>query len=359
MSDALAMEIDALRASVLADLGQHDVDHVRRVARLALGSAAAGRVLLHVGVGPATFVLGTSALGVAKILEMLELGHNVMHGQYDWTRDPDLGSRRYEPDSVCTGDDWRRAHNAEHHVFTNVLGMDRDIGFSYFRVHPEQPWRPRHLLQVPVAAVLAVFFQWGIGLHACRADEILSGARPLSDAPRLCGPFVKKAAWQVFKDYVFYPALALGNAPRVAVGNLVANTLRNVWAFAIVFCGHFPEGVQVYPRTDHAETRGEFYARQIQGSANLEGGRWVDLLIGHVSHQIEHHLFPDLPASRYPTMAPKIREICARHGLRYVSGGLMKQLSEVGLRLLRLSWPSSPRRTHPPTAALEARVEAS
>ena len=30
-----------------------------------------------------------------------------------------------------------------------------------------------------------------------------------------------------------------------------------------------------------------------------------------LSHQIEHHMFPDLPAARYPEMAPRVREICA------------------------------------------------
>jgi fatty acid desaturase len=341
-ADAFGSELDELRATVVADLGQRDADHIRRVGQVVAASEVFGRLLLHVGIDPVTFVLGAGALGVSKILENLEIGHNVMHGQYDWMRDETLNSRDYEPDSVCAGDDWRRTHNFEHHIFTNILGKDRDLGYSFFRVCPEQPWRPRHLFQLPVAAGLAFLFQWGIALHACRADEIVRGERPIRDVARLGRKFLPKAGWQTFKDYCLYPALALGNAPRVVAGNLVANTLRNVWLFSIVFCGHFPEEVKVFRReATLPETRGEFYARQVSGSANFEGSRWMHLLSGHVSYQIEHHLFPDIPASRYPEIAPRVREICARYGQPYVSGRMVKQLSNVGRRLLRLSLPGA------------------
>src|SRR5512139_1524212 len=94
-ADAFGRELDALRAEVLADLGQRDVDHIRRIIRLVRYTEVGGRVLLHFGIGPITFALGTTALGASKILENMEVGHNVMHGQYDWTHDPALDSRRY------------------------------------------------------------------------------------------------------------------------------------------------------------------------------------------------------------------------------------------------------------------------
>jgi linoleoyl-CoA desaturase len=117
-----------------------------------------------------------SALALAKILENMEIGHNVMHGQYDWTRDPTLDSRSYEWDMACTGDDWRRSHNDEHHTFTNILGQDRDLGYGWLRVCPEQPWRPHQLVQPLVALGLAVAFEWGIATHDLRVDELLDGS---------------------------------------------------------------------------------------------------------------------------------------------------------------------------------------
>ncbi len=339
-AEAFGRELDALRQEVVDDLGDPDVAHIRRVIRAAHRSEATGRVLLHFGVGPLTFALGTSALALSKILENMEIGHNVMHGQYDWTHDPALASRSYEWDLVCTGDDWRHSHNYEHHTFTNILGKDRDIGYTLLRVAPEQPWKPIHLTQPVAAAILALFFQWGVGGHDLRIDELFAGVQTPRAFARRARPFVTKAAWQLFKDYGFYPALALANAPRVAFGNLLANGTRNLWTFAVIFCGHFPEGVRVYNQAEtEGETRGQWYARQLNGSANIEGGRWLHLLTGHLSHQIEHHLFPDIPAARYPEMAPRVREICARYGQNYCTGSFRRQLGSVVRRIVRLALP--------------------
>ena len=339
-ADAFGRELDALRQEVVADLGARDVEHIRQMIRTVHRSEAAGRVLLHFGLGPVSFLLGTSALGLAKILENMEVGHNIMHGQYDWTGDPALDSQRYDWDNVCTGDDWRHSHNYEHHTFTNILGKDRDIGYGFLRVAPEQAWRPLHLTQPIVATLLALFFQWGVGGHDLRIDELFAGKQTPRELGKRARPFVTKAAWQLFKDYGFFPALALANAPRVALGNLVANGVRNVWTFSVIFCGHFPQGVRVYEEVEtENESRGQWYVRQLNGSANIEGERWLHVLTGHLSHQIEHHMFPDIPAARYPEMAPRVREICARYEQSYNTGSFRRQLSSVIRRLVRLSLP--------------------
>jgi NADPH-dependent stearoyl-CoA 9-desaturase len=338
--EAFGRELDRVRQDVVEDLGQRDVDHIRGVIRAASYSEAAGRALLHFGPGPVTFVLGVAALGTAKILENMEIGHNVMHGQYDWTKDPALDSRRYEWDTACTGDDWRRSHNYEHHTFTNVLGKDRDIGYGILRMSDEQRWHPAYVPQALYATILALAFQWGVGAHDLRIDEVIEGKQSLADLRERARPFLKKAGWQIFKDYGFFPLLALWNAPRVLLGNFLANVVRNVWAFAIIFCGHFPDGVRVY-RLEETENegKGDWYLRQLAGSANFEGGRLFHVLSGHLSHQIEHHLFPDLPAARYPEIAVRVREICERYGQPYNTGSFARQFGSVVARIFRYSLP--------------------
>lgn len=327
---ALGRELDALREEVRGDLGDRDVAHIRRVIRLTRQTEAGGRLLLGFGLDPLTFAAGVAALATSKILENMEIGHNVMHGQYDWTRDPELDSQEYDWDIVCAASDWRHSHNYEHHTFTNVIGRDRDIGYAFLRVTPEQEWNVTHLAQPVSAAVLALFFQWGVAMHDLRIDETLEGTQPWRVLLQRGRPFARKAAWQLAKDYALFPAAALLNAPRVMAGNLVANGVRNLWTFAVIFCGHFPEGVHMY-REEEArdESRGAWYVRQLNGSANIEGNRTFHLLTGHLSHQIEHHLFPDLPAARYPEMAPRVREICERYGQIYNTGSFGKQLGSV------------------------------
>ena len=341
-SEAFGRELDALRQEVVADLGAEDIAHIRRVIGTVRRTELAGRALLHFGFGPVSFVLGAGALATSKILENMEVGHNVMHGQYDWTGDPALDSRTYEWDIVCTGDAWRHYHNYEHHTFTNILGKDRDIGYGFLRVAPEQPWHPVHLSQPIVASLLALLFQWGVGAHDLRVEELLSGKQKPVDFVRRARPFLAKSGWQLFKDYAFFPALALVNAPRVALGNFLANGARNLWTFSVIFCGHFPEGVRVFDEAEtRDETRGEWYLRQINGSANIEGGPLFHLMTGHLSHQIEHHLFPEIPAARYPALAPRVSEICARYGQPYVTGPFRRQLASVVRRIARLSLPDT------------------
>src|SRR5438309_2242979 len=94
--EAFGAELDRVRERVVADLGSRDVAHIRSMIRAARYSEAAGRALLHFGPGPLTFAAGTISLATAKILDNMEIGHNVMHGQYDWTKDPELDSRSYE-----------------------------------------------------------------------------------------------------------------------------------------------------------------------------------------------------------------------------------------------------------------------
>jgi len=339
--DALAVELDAIRAEVVADLGERDAAHIRGVVRLARGSAIAGRGLLMFGVTPLSWLAGASALGLAKILENMEIGHNVMHGQYDWMNDPTLDSQTYEWDNVCDSGDWRHSHNFMHHTYTNVLGKDLDVGYGVMRVADEQPWSPKHLVQPISNVVLAALFQWGVGLHDLDVAHNFATPEGRRSIRERSGPFLRKAARQLFKDYVFFPAIALGNAPRVLLGNLAANFGRNVWTNVIIFCGHFPDGTRVYTEAETAnETRGEWYLRQMEGSANIEGGRWFHVLSGHLSHQIEHHLFPDLPAHRYAEIAPRVRAICEKYGLRYNTGSFVEQYGSVLRGLVRRALPT-------------------
>jgi fatty acid desaturase len=165
---------------------------------------------------------------------------------------------------------------------------------------------------------LALLFQWGIAFHDLHLDESLAGRQSFAVLRRRAAPVLRKAGWQLAKDYLVFPALALWNAPRVALGNRFANGIRNLWTFAVVFCGHFPDGVRLdHPEETRDERRGDWYLRQLNGSANIAGRRGFHVLSGHLGYQIEHHLFPDLPAARYPEIAAHVHEICARYGQAY------------------------------------------
>ncbi len=172
---ALGDELDELRGRLIMDLGERDAEYIRRIIKIQRALEVTGRGLLFAGFLPPAWVGGTAALALSKILDNMEIGHNVMHGQYDWMKDPALDSKRFEWDTACPGDQWRHSHNYMHHTHTNVLGKDRDIGYGILRMSEEQPWRTRDLGNPVYAALLAAFFQWGVALHDLEVERIEAG----------------------------------------------------------------------------------------------------------------------------------------------------------------------------------------
>ena len=340
-TEQFGAELDVIRQRVLADLGARDAAYIRRIIKAQRGFELGGRALLFAGVLPPAWLAGTAMLAVSKILDNMEIGHNVMHGQYDWMGDPALAGQTFEWDTACPADQWRHSHNYLHHTHTNIVGMDRDIGYGILRMSKDQPWEPYFLGNPLYAFLLMVLFQYGVAVHELEAERLRGGEIKLSDKRDMLRETWHKTRRQTLKDYVAFPLLAGPFAPFVFTGNLTANLIRNVWAFTIIFCGHFPEGTQEFSVEEtRGETRGMWYFRQILGSANLTGGKLFHLLSGNLSHQIEHHLFPDIPAHRYPEIAPEIRDICRRYGIPYNTGPLTKQFGTVVRKICRLALPT-------------------
>ena len=338
--EAFGKELDAIRERVVADLGERDLTYIRNVIKAQRGLEAGGRALLWAGVLPPAWLAGTAMLAVSKILDNMEIGHNVMHGQYDWTGDPALASRNFEWDSACPSDQWRHSHNYMHHTYTNIVGMDRDVGYGILRMSEDQKWVPYYYGNPVYAFVLMVFFQYGVALHELETERIRSGEISIADKRDTIRGIWRKVKRQTLKDYVAFPLLAGPFAPWVFTGNLTANLIRNVWSYAIIFCGHFPEGTQEFSKEEtENESRGMWYFRQVLGSANLTGGKLFHVMSGNLSFQIEHHLFPDLPAFRHDEISKEVQEICERYGVPYNKGPLPQQFATVVRKICRLALP--------------------
>ncbi|TJY62978.1 acyl-CoA desaturase [Sinimarinibacterium sp. CAU 1509] len=339
-AEAFGKELDAIRDEVKASLGAKDAAYIHRMIRIQRGLEVAGRASLFAGVLPPFWLAGTAMLSVAKILENMEVGHNIMHGQWDWMKDPKIHSTSWEWDTACPADQWKHSHNYMHHTYTNVVGMDRDVGYGILRMSAHQDWRVWNLGQPVYNALLAGLFQYGVALHDVEFDRVLEGKKSWRDAWTRLKAVGRKTSRQALKDYVLFPLLAGPFFLYVFSGNVVANFVRNLWAYMIIFCGHFPDGAHTFKAEEiENEIRGRWYLRQLLGSCNIEGGKIFHIMSGNLSHQIEHHIFPDLPSNRYAEVAPRVREICERYGLPYNSGSLARQFGTTTWRVLRLSLP--------------------
>jgi NADPH-dependent stearoyl-CoA 9-desaturase len=341
--EELGRRLDALRDEVVADRGQRDADYIRSVIEKQRKLEIVGRALLFAGVLPPAWIAGTAALSAAKILENMELGHNILHGQWDWMRDPEIHSTTWEWDTMSPAENWKHSHNYMHHTYTNVVGKDRDVGYGILRMSEEQKWTPYYLGNPVYNVLLSLFFQWGVALHDLEVEQVIAGKKSPKAVWKQLKGIGRKVRKQVTKDYLVFPALAGPFFAPVLLGNLTANLARNVWSHAIIFCGHFPNGAAQFSEEQlEGETRGEWYVRQMMGSANLTGGPLFHLMSGNLSFQIEHHLFPDLPSNRYAEIAPKVQALCEEFGIEYTTGPLWKQYLQVLARINRLALPNRP-----------------
>ena len=334
----------------------------------------------------------------------MEIGHNVMHGQWDWMNDPQIHSSTWDWDTASTKESWKHSHNYVHHTYTNIRGKDKDLGYEIMRIDPHQKWHPVYLLQPLYNLLLMAFFEWGVAFHDLDLEAHRRGQKSnremLKDLKGISG----KARLQITKDYIAFPALsALINlgieaalaSGRVAVesrrsrarrkigarlgrrrsarqgtervarelverrsfreaykatatANFTANIVRNLWAYSIIFCGHFPDQCYTFSQDEvENESRGGWYVRQLTGAANIDGGPMFHVLSGNLGYQVEHHLYPDMPSSRYGEIAPRVRAICEKYGLPYNTGPFHQQLSMVHRTILRLAFPGGKPRPKP------------
>jgi linoleoyl-CoA desaturase len=340
--EVIAKELEAIRQSVIDTRGERDARYIRRVIRTQRQLELGSRIVLLASLFPPAWLVGTTGLAIAKILENMEIGHNILHGQWDWMRDPKIHSTNWEWDSVTPAAQWQHSHNELHHTYTNVVGKDNDLGYGIMRVDEDQPWHPMHLGQPLWNFVNAIFFEYGIAAYDLELrGQLRRGKQRSEKFKREAGAVLRKVRRQVTKDYVVHPLLSGPSFLPTIFANFTANTVRNLWAHSVIMCGHFPEGVETFEtRSIDGETKPQWYIRQMLGSANISGSKLMHIMTGNLSHQIEHHLFPDLPSNRYAEIAPKVKDLFERYDLAYCARPLPQQVYSAWHKVVRLSLPN-------------------
>jgi fatty acid desaturase len=338
---ALGREFDAIRRDIEEARGTDDAAYIGRIISAQRRLIVAARLTLFASAFPPAWIAGTAMLAAGKILENMEIGHNVMHGQWDWMNDPEIHSGTWEWDNTCPAEQWKHSHNFVHHTFTNVIGKDNDVGYGILRVTRDQKWHPVYLGQPVYNALLALLFEWGVAVHDLDIVAIRKREKDPVELRRQLKGIWRKVRRQVGKDYIIFPALSGPNFLTTLSANVTANLVRNLWSYMIIFCGHFPDGAEKFTEEElEDESKAEWYLRQLLGSANFEGGRFLHVMSGSLGYQIEHHLFPDLPSNRYPEIAERVRALCEKYDLPYTTGPLYRQYGQVLRTIIRLSLPT-------------------
>jgi NADPH-dependent stearoyl-CoA 9-desaturase len=399
--EQLGEEFQKIHDEVFDSLGERDAKYIHSIIGLQRRLALLGRVLLFGSRYWPTWIAGTATLSMAKILENMEIGHNVMHGQWDWMNDPQIHSSTWDWDTASTKEAWKHSHNFIHHTYTNIRGKDKDLGYEIMRIDPHQKWHPIYLLQPFYNLLLMFLFEWGVAFHDLDLEAVRSGQKSRQEVLHELKGIAGKARTQVTKDYIAWPlisaaavaamhwlagpALATRREGRrdkirrrslqvfarargkqldsrlahaleagwqsyraTALADVTANIVRNIWAHSIIFCGHFPDQTYTFSHKEvQDESKGAWYVRQLIGAANIDGSPLFHVISGNLGYQVEHHLYPDMPSTRYGEIAPRVREICERYDLPYNTGPFSKQLGMVHRTILRLAFPGGKPRPKP------------
>ncbi|MFO0659630.1 MAG: acyl-CoA desaturase [Polyangiaceae bacterium] len=332
-------EIDAIRERIEAKVGDEDVAYIKRLNRFSRGMEVIGRVLIHFSFEPISFTSGVLALWVHKQLQATEIGHTALHGAYDKLPGAEgFCSKTFSWDTPIDEESWRAGHNIRHHGNTNVAGRDPDIHFGPVRLTEHTPYTLAHKFQL-LFTLFVLFPNFGalMNTHFTGLNDIWAGngrSDQFDFVKDRSWASVKEAYWKAFrkyvpyyaKNYVLFPLLAGPGFFKVLAGNWLAETLRDIYSAATIYCGHVGPETSAFPEGTRSHSRGEWYAMQAEATNNFSVPHLVSVLCGGLDLQIEHHLFPKLPPERLREIAPEIRAVCEKYGVSYRSESWGKTL---------------------------------
>lgn len=341
---AFARDVQALRREVFASLGEDDLAHLRKIERWGRLATAVG--LASAWLGPN--LVSVAGLSLGRSTRWL-LMHHIGHRGYDAVPGVEprytsqsfaSGKRRFRdwPDFI-EPEAWKYEHNVLHHAYTGQE-LDPDL------IERNAEWVRARPVPVRWALLGVLALTWRASYYAevtlAARLEKEQGEKPSARALRRAA---LRECWLPYGSYAF-GALPLLFAPLgpFAVGSaflnsVLADLLTNVHTFLVVGPNH--AGDDLYRFDSPPASKGEYFARQVLGSANYRtGGDWNDFLHLWLNYQIEHHLLPDVPMLQYQRVAPKVRALCAKHGLPYVQQSVWRRFGKmaqifVGQRVMK------------------------
>jgi len=324
---------DEIKDRHRCDLGERDVAHIKNIRRSSRLFEVLGRSLIFFLPGPFALI-GVPFLFLHRNLEAIEIGHNVLHGQYDsFDEIPQFHADNFRWKAPIDESAWRQEHNAIHHVHTNVYEMDPDLNHGFLRTNSKTPHNRWHYFQLPIylffiyPSMLYNFDAQNLGVNEKfrerRFPEGNKGYALIEN--HIASELSKKqrhqlAVWRVWiKEYALFPLLALVTGFgffKVFLANLLADVINNYWVALTIQATHLTEPLQP---EDALKNKGKWYISQLDSSVNFKGNRWQSILWGHLNYQVEHHLYPDIPAHRYPDIAIEVEALCKKYDLPYKS----------------------------------------
>ncbi len=292
----------------------------------ALGAAVAGFVLL----GDSWLQLIIAAVLGVVFTQLAFLAHEASHRQVLASgRANDQLGRFLAAGIVGMSYSWWMTKHTRHHSNPNKKGKDPDIEFDTISFTEESARQQRGLLAVITRKQGYLFFPLltfeGYNLHY-RSIATLFSRRPVK------GRWVELSMIAV--RFTIYLGAIFWMLP---LGLAIAFVAVQMAVFGVYMGASFApnhKGMPLIP----ADTKLDFFSKQVLTSRNVKGGWWVTALMGGLNYQVEHHLFPSMPRPHLARASEIIREHCAAQDVPYTEAKLLESyriviryLNRVGL----------------------------
>jgi linoleoyl-CoA desaturase len=259
-------------------------------------------------------ILGISVVGLG-----FNLSHEALHNSFSKKKSLNrfLG---YSLDLLGLSSYLWKINHGAHHSFTNFHGADGDIKDSKIvRLCPHSPYHPFHRYQViTILFIYSLFYllliyvfntmnMFGVGL---------GGVRKIKHTWTEVVKFVFLKAlyifiWLVIPIYVMDLSISEFMVGYLLLSVIIGLIFTSIFALAhTVEAAAFPIPIQGknYSWAEH----------QLRTTCNFSAGnKFLELYMGGLNYQIEHHLFPNICSTHYANISPLIKKVAAKHNIPY------------------------------------------
>ena len=337
--DEMHLEILSLRSWLLSLVSYEDYKYLRKVEWVGRAGTLSGYLLVGFFPNWFTVIISSVLIGWGMVTRAL-LGHHCGHGAYDnipgvpkryHSKYYGIGWRRYIHHFLLVEQkDFLREHLIHHKTVNDPrdpdpVYMDHEHGAF---ATPFSSFQKEVLFWVQACVWVPLYFS----PHFKELDTASKGFKVLFNFKELrvwkywflhVGPYV---LWY----FVTIPYLFsyLGSAGYVLAARLLTELWFSLGTFCIEITNH--TGADVLRFRDKPKTRSEWYWRQIVASVNFSSPNNVtDLMHFYMNYQIEHHVVPNLPMSKYCLAKPFVNQLCLKYGIPYIEETIWKRIFRV------------------------------
>ncbi|WP_261166249.1 acyl-CoA desaturase [Microbacterium sp. Marseille-Q6965] len=279
-------------------------------------------LVAFVWIGETWWQLVTAAVLGVLFAQVAFLGHDAAHRQIF------VSGRANDWASLIIGDlfigmsyGWWRHKHSRHHANPNKEGADPDIELPVVAVTPERASRTRGRLARWVMSHQGAFFfplllLEGLSLHASSVRRVLAREPVERRWVEIVLLTIRLVGFVVLVFAVLSPGLAVAFLA-VELG------VFGFWMGASFAPNH--KGMPIVPK----DVKLDFLTRQAAMSRNIRGSVLIDIAMGGLNYQIEHHLFPSMPRPHLRKASRIISAYCREHGVPYAVAGLLSSYAIV------------------------------